>query len=168
MISRCIFALSFLAFTVAAYAQETDRPPSMIGFLEPGTKVSVHMLSNTGDIMLRVFSPEQFQIALDAKELELDALVNKYPSLQERIQEATDFVAKNHADAKPKITLDKVKHSFGTVQSTGSDYVVIEMESPSGRKRVFSRDAIKRIYLNEPGVQLLASFNGYVMFVDRD
>jgi hypothetical protein len=160
--------MSFLAFTVAAYAQEADRPPSMIGFLEPGTKVSVHMLSNTGDIMLRVFSSEQFQIALDAKELELDALVSKHPSLQKRIQEATDFVAKNYGDNQTKITLDKVKHSFGTIRATGSDYVVIEMDGLSGRSRVFSRDAIKRIYLNDHGVGLLTSINGHVVFFDRD
>ena len=166
--ARFLLTLSALLAATAANAQQEPPPENLLGFLKPGAKVSVHMLPGGGDVMLRVFSPESYNIAKDSQNLSIEQLAEKYRSLANRIDQAKRYLDRIHGIANAHVNADKVQHNFGTLKAVGADYVLVEMEGIPDRRRVFSAGAIKRLYLDDPGVGLYASVGNRTVFLDRN
>lgn len=150
-----ILGLGVIAGFRQAAAEETF-PDSLIGFLKSDTIVSVRL----GDPMvaIRVFTPEQHQMAMDVRTMERDAVVKKYPQFEDVIAEATAreearFEARLKARGGPQRDGQSLKTHliyepsaiFYRLVHVGADYILAERISERKERVVLRNETIKQI-----------------------
>lgn len=159
-----VFATAALAWPVDA--QEELLPQTLVGFLKPQAKVSVGMGAN-GSVSLLVFTPEGYKVAKEPEDVTLDQLVAKYPSVARRVQQAKEFVKREHGVDNVSVGMDRFRYCIGTVVAIGKDYLLVDMEGMERRRRVIATRAITKLSIDNPGLGLLANVNGRDVFFNR-
>lgn len=148
-----------------AFCQDNAFPPRLAGFLTPGTHVAVRLGQNADKIQVRIFADEALAIAKDAKDLDLEQLITKYPAVAKiRDEKVQQFVAavtrKNpgHSYGEPKVSVQPLDFNWllGTVTYAGEDYIVVSTGDRVADRHVFATHFIQRLTWDD-GVSLSLS-----------
>jgi hypothetical protein len=153
-------AVTFLPMT--AFCQDTKEhaPASLLGFLKPKMHVGIKFHSGTTDVNLSILDAEDYAPALDIATSNSDfvdakSLADKYNVVRTRLEAHLSKLPDPELnEAQDRVRVYPLRgYFFGTVQSVGKDFVLIEyvQHRTADRKTVrvaLNRTSIARIYLD--------------------
>ncbi len=138
-------------------AQDNGHPAKLSGFLKSGMCLGVRSFDDTNGIKITVYSVKDFEIAVDARTLELDELADKYPSVKRlrdrRLDELVasldakrDELPPNTKFGEPKIglTVDQ-RELLCKVEHVGDDYILVRFGTGLKSGRVIATSFISTI-----------------------
>lgn len=146
----------------SALAQElVTYPKSLAGFLKSGTHVGIYSNVESGSHKVTIYSEEDFEIAMDARNMDLEELALKYKSVaQDRDRELKRFTAsleskrktlaanKEFGEPKARITINP-RELLYTVAYVGDDYILVSPEANPKKFTAFSTRFLSTIRWHE-------------------
>ena len=166
MLQKVAFAifLSVAAYSVSeakAQSPPRDHPDAMLGFLKLGMQVGIDRDMNRDQdtepfFKITIFSDRGLQIAHDSRQLSLDELREKYPSIDEHakktlssykegLKERAKELEATKRYAEPTLSMGvNTRTLFCTIVSVGDDYTVVAFGESRERKRLIPKHMIKQ------------------------
>lgn len=155
---RLFISLLVVCLTaLPSIAQSNSHPAKLSGFLKPGMYLGVRAFEKSDGVRLTVYTEKDFQIAIDARTINLDELALKYPSVKSlRDKRLKEFVAS--LDAKRDNLAPNTKFGEPTielvvdrsellckVEHVGDDYVLVRYGNEFASGRVLATGFISTI-----------------------
>jgi len=163
MAKRVFGTVAILAFILCPSVVRSDDnslPENLLGFLKPGMHVGIQSVEGTTNVLVDIYTREQFQIAIELSEFgRRPDRAQEFASTHPTVQEKLDAFIEKLREESPEASADRVwlypltRRSFGTVSAVGSDYVLITREGEAKRRRVLAKSAIVRIDLDAESIQ---------------
>ena len=127
---------------LSSVAQESERPTKLLGLLKPGMYLGVRAFDETDGVKLAVYSPEDFEIALDARTMGLDDLAQKYPN----VKRLRDELPPNKEFGEPRIGLSvDQRELLCKMEHVGGDYILVQYGDGFKTRRAFASSFISTI-----------------------
>jgi hypothetical protein len=160
--------------SVSCFAQDTESPATLVAFLKPGTHIGIRTYDGRDGFTVTIYSKSDFDIALDARNLELDALAAKY----EKVAQARDRTLAHFTESlesrrktlpsgaefgEPTASLFIDKHEgLYTVGQIGEDYILVRYGDEGTKRRAFATRNISSIGWHDD-----LHFNTSVRHIDK-
>ena len=155
-------------------AQDTAHPAKLSGFLKPGMCLGVRAFDETNGIKLTIYSPEDFEIAVDARTLGIDELAEKHLSVKrQRDEQLREFAASLEArqeDLPPNVEFGepRIGLSFDRrellckIEPVGDDYFLIRYGDDLKSGRVLATAFVTTIQWHAKGALNFSTSVGHV------
>lgn len=136
--------------SASCLAQEAETPKTLARFLKPGAHVGIRDFDATDGINVTIYSNSDYEIALDARRLDIDTLAAKHQKVaQTRDRTLEKFTASLESKrddlpagtefGKPIVSLAvDGREGLYTVTHVGDDYILVSQEDAQTKRRVFS------------------------------
>jgi hypothetical protein len=149
MVRYIVGAILTLAILSPVVAQD-PLPRSLVGFFAPGTQVGI-IGSETGSFRVVIYSPSDFAIRADARNLSFDELAAKYES----VAKARDDKLKQRADSgetgTPEFNVLLTNNELlCKIVHVGDDYLLVKMADHDQYRMVYPLGQLTSIHWAGP------------------
>lgn len=147
---------------MVAQSDSERAPKTMLEFLKPGMHIGMQSVDGTTDIHVSIYTPDDYIIAKYVGRLPpfgsgSPPPPDATPAIKKKIMAYTTRLRLPGTRVDPAHHARLQRTTFATVRSVGDDYILVEIDRPSGRRRVVPRFAIGSITLDATPVQFLES-----------
>ena len=157
MTQKFLLILS-LFLAVPAFCNDPQQSRRLLDFIKTDMLVGIQAIDGTTQLILHIYSKEEYPVAREIAELprsqsglRASSLAEKHPSvnakLQRYIETLPEVDGRDNVVASLMVT-PLIKYSFGRVAAVGDDYVLVELDGSSKRRRVIPRHSIGRLELD--------------------
>lgn len=164
MTQKLLLILS-LFLAAPALSDEPQQPRRLLDFVKAEMFVGMQAIDGTGQILLHLYSEEEYRLAMEIAELprsqrglRASSLAEKHPSVNVKLQRYIETLS---AVDEPENLVASImvtplpRFSFGRVVAVGDDYVLVELEGDSKRRRVIPSHSIGRLDLDAEAVRFM-------------
>ncbi len=148
MANRILTTIAIVAATLCATlarSEDDPLPNNMLGFLRPGLRVGIQTVDGTTNILLNVYTEDQYGIARDLASLGRSAVAgrSKFADDHPVLRKKLDAFVERLVEKSPDANVDKVivfplsRQSFGSIAAIGDDYVLIDREASTKHRLIF-------------------------------
>ena len=155
--------LVVLLTTQSSFAQDTAHPAKLSGFLKPGMCLGVRAFDEKNGVKLTIYSPEDFEIAIDARTLGIDELAEKHLNVKrlrdEQLRKFAASLAAKRDDLPPNVEFGepRIGLSFDQrellckIENVGDDYFLIRYGDDLKSGRVLATAFVTTIQWHAKG-----------------
>ena len=142
---------------IPGFAQESDAPKTLVGFLTPGMNIGILSFENSDKITIDIYTEQDFAIAIDARNLSLEDLASKHEKVASEIERIRKNTIVSLQTSKEKLPAGKEygeptigfrsnpRESFYKIASTGDDYILVTRATAPENRRVFATRFVSSI-----------------------
>jgi hypothetical protein len=147
--------LAVMLGPTAARSEDSPSPRSLLGFLKPGMRVGIQTVEGTTNVLIDVYTDEQYGIACDLAALGRRAVaaakfVDDHPAARKKLDAFIEKLLEKSPDANSDrvIVFPLLRTSFGSICAVGDDCVLMERDGETKRRLVLAKSSIARIDLD--------------------
>ena len=159
---RIAAILALVLCPTAARSEDNSLPNNLLGFLRPGMRVGVQAVDGTTNVLIHVYTDEQYEIARDVvvpgrRAVAAAKLADDHPAVRTMLDAFIEKLLEKSPDADSDrvLVFPFVRTSLGSISAVGDDYVLIERDGEKKRRLILARSSIARIELDAEALRFV-------------